>query len=183
MKLLLFFFALCISANAIAGSSINSTDLASTINTSNPALQSNSNGAFSTTTVNTSLTGAGNAVSQGGNGQGGSASGGNVSFHNPHQAPAMFMNVPAPTALCQGTFAAGISAILAGAFFGKSFDIDWCKKLQIVNTLQELRKVEAAFEVICTVEFAEDTIDCIRLKRLRKEIDKADAEETANESK
>lgn len=175
--------SLALFAPIAAIGATNSTDLASTINTSNPALQSNSNGAFNDTSVTTTMNSSGNAFSNGGSGQGGNAVGGNVSMHMPHQAPAMFMPAPPPTAPCQATIGGVLSLFIFGGVGGNgSYDLQWCRILEEARLWVANGDRDTAAEVLCQSKYSENTIRCVRTARLRKEIDKADAEDAANEA-
>jgi len=179
MKWKVIFLTLFFCSHAYADGFVTSTDLAQGINNVYQPLQSNSNllqnhGTL-TSNMSTQLTSSGNASG---------GSGGNVSFSNPHQAPSVFMSAAMPTAPCQAPMGGFLSLfIFGGAGVNGSMTLDECLIAETARMWMTVGDRDTASEVLCKAKHSADTIRCIRMARLRVDIEKADAEDAANESK
>jgi len=177
-------FLFSVFGNALADGFVSTVDLAKGINNVYQPLQSNSNLLQThnalTSNMSTQLSSSGNATG----GNGGNAVGGNVSFSNPHQAPSVFMSAAMPTAPCQAPMGGFLSLfIFGGAGVNGSMTLDECLIAETARMWMNVGDRDTAAEVLCKSKHSESTIRCLKMSAMRKEIEKADAEDAANEGK
>lgn len=83
-----------------------------------------------------------------------------------HQAPAVMMGAMFPTAACQATVQAFLSAfIFGGAGGGFSYTLQQCELREIARHFAAFNEVEAAVETLCMADYAKDTARCQRYKK------------------
>lgn len=116
------------------------------------------------------LGGIGGAGGMGGNGAGGTGgqgTGGQIDIDTPRQSPAVFLNVPAPTAACQATIG-GFLSFIGGIGLAGSRTLEECEMRETARLSYAIEQKEIALEILCMTTHASKTRHCKKLAEANK---------------
>jgi len=115
--------------------------------------------------------------------QGQNVSGGNVSLNTTYQRSAPSFGLPAafPTAVCQGTLAAGFSFFLGGGAAAGSITVEECMKLETIRVGVHMMQNGVTSDHILGMQEANTQVYCSTKYGSQTSLCKANAVQTAKE--